>query len=312
MSRIVLFGAGGFIGSHVLARLADHVVITPSRREVDLGRPSEIRRTLRRGDVVINAAGYAAATDRTRRGIERMRADNVEAVSHLAEVGAEVGVARLIHLSSVAAMGRGTGSDRDEEFRGPITSPYAATKAEAEQILNQHRNRMAITILRPTSVFGEGRSLAATLCRLAALRVVPLPGGGRAMIPFTSVENVAHAVRLVATTSEALNDTYIVGDAQSYPLRDIVCELGERIGARPMILPLPVWAVRRTIQLHRLVFKPVVPLVDEWRLETMTTSVSYSIDKFRVATGYAPVVLMTDALRRLAAWHLSDLTRVSR
>lgn len=304
VTRIVLFGGNGFIGSHILARLSDLQVVAPPHNEVDLRSTTDIAGILRRGDVVINAAGSPHATDRTPDGLARLRSSNVEAVANLANVGAQTGIGQLIHLSSVAAMGRVTGLGRDEEATGPITSPYAASKREAESILAEFRGKVPITILRPTPVFGEGGGLAATLCRIVQLPVVPLPGGGQTMIPFTYVKNVAGAVALSVGNDAVKHQTFVIGDAHSYPLRQIITELAHRLGSHPRIIPIPIAAARMMVNLQQLVpSHGGRPLVDPARLDTLTTSVSYSIEKFRSATGYVPPYSLADALARLADWH---------
>lgn len=278
-------------------------MVAPTRKEANLLSATEIAKVLRRGDVVINAAGYAEATDRTPEGLSRLRSSNVEAVARLASAAAEVEVQQLIHVSSVAAMGRVTGLGRDETATGPVTSAYGASKREAEAILAEFRSKLAITILRPTSVFGEGRGLAVTLCRMAQLPVVPLPAGGHSMVPFTYVKNIAEAIALCVSQEAVINETFLIGDEDSYPLREIVAELGNRLGARPRIIPIPEATVRVMLRLQR--YAPSRrPLIDPTRLHTLTTSVSYSVEKFRAATGYSPPYSLEDALGRLADWYL--------
>lgn len=306
MTRVVVFGGGGFIGSHVLARLSDREVVAPPHGAVDLLAPKAVERTLLPGDVVINAAGYAQATDRTPQGLAKLRSANVEAVASLATVAAQVGVEQLIHISSVAAMGRLNGLGHHEDASGPITSPYAASKRESESLLAEFRSALPITILRPTSVFGEGRGLAANLCRMARLPLLPLPGGGKAMIPFTYVRNVTDAVALCVGNQAVVGDTFIVGDAQSYALRDIVTGLAQRLGSRPRVVPVPPAAAGAIMRMQRYVpSRRVRQLVDRVRLETLTTSVSYSIEKFQLATGYVPRYSLAEALARLADWHIT-------
>lgn len=306
MRRVVLFGGGGFIGSHLLARLSDREVIAPAHNAVDLLSVVDIQRTLRQGDVVINAAGYAQATDRSPEGLIKLQASNVDAVTNLARVGAQVGIRQLIHISSVAAMGRVTGQGRNEEATGPINSPYAASKREAEAVLAELQTAMPITILRPTSVFGERRGLAATLCRLARLPVVPLPAGGRAKIPFTYVKNVADAVALSVDNDAVMHETFVVGDEDSYPLSEIVIELAHRLGSDPRIITLPAVAGIIVAGIQQFVpSRAVRQLIERARLETLTTSVSYSIRKFQQATGYVPRHSLADALQALADWYVA-------
>lgn len=303
-SRLVLFGSTGFIGAAIQAGLGRDM-ISPSHAQVDLLDAASLTSLLLPGDVIVNATGYAAATDQSPAGLARFRRDNVDAVRSLADAAAAGGAAQLIHLSSVAAMGQRTGTGLTEGALARPRSPYGQSKRDAELVLAEPRP-MPVTILRPTSVFGESRGLAALLCRLAKLPLIPLPDGGRAEIPFTYVGNVVEAVRLAIGCEPCLGKTFIVGDERSYRLAAIVTELSRSLRRRPgRILPVPAVALHAAGGLERLargLFRGKA-LLDPIRIETLTSSVSYSIAAFQEATEYSPRVSMSDAASRIATWY---------
>jgi UDP-glucose 4-epimerase len=305
MSRIVLFGGNGFIGSAILNGIDG--AIAPPRAHVDLVDGGSVRRLLRAGDVVINAAGYARASDRSPDGQERFRRENVRAVEVLADEAAAIGVDQLIHLSSVAAMGQREGRGLTEEAEVEPGSPYGRSKRDAERALATRRDRVPFTVLRPTSVFGEGRPLAVALCRVASLPLVPLPAGGSALVPFTHVDNVVEAVRMTIGRESCLGRTFIVGDERSYPLRDIVAGLARGMGRgsfRAVPVPAAILGVIASAE-RRLRGGSGAPLLDPTRIDTMTRSISFSIDAFQAATGYRPLVGLDEATRRIGAWYAS-------
>lgn len=304
MTRVVLFGGSGFIGRAIRSAIPE--AVAPPRTEVDMGDDESVRRCLRPGDVVINAAGYAAATDRSADGARRFRRENVRAVEILADEAARVGVAQLIHISSVSAMGHREGMSLTEEQLAPPRSPYGVSKRDAEVALARRSEDVPITILRPTSVFGEGRPLAVALCRIANLPLVPLPAGGRALVPFTHVDNVVSGVRLAVGSAACHGRTFIVGDERSYRLREIVEGLARSMGrARLRAIPVPVSVLRFAAGVERrLRGEAASPVLDPGRIDTMTCSISYSIDAFRQATGYQPSVGLDEATRRIGAWYV--------
>jgi NADH dehydrogenase len=304
MSRVVLFGGNGFIGSAV--RDGIDGIVAPTRSEVDLADATAVRRFLRSGDVIINAAGYARATDRSAAGDERFRRENVRSVEVLADEAARARAAQLIHLSSVAAMGHREGTVLTEEMVATPKSPYAVSKRDAEVVLARRADDVAITVLRPTSVFGEGRPLAVALCRIAELPLVPLPSGGTTLVPFTYVENVVAAVRLSIGCDACHGETFIVGDERSYPVREIVEGLGRGMGrSRLRVLPVPAWSLRLAAAAERRVRGAgCAPLLDPTRIETLTRSISYSVGAFQRATGYRPPIGLDEGTRRIGAWYV--------
>lgn len=307
MTRTVVIGAGGFIGSHIARELDDLGPECPPRQVADLEDARSLRATLRRGDIVINAAGYAGATDASEEGARRLEVTNVTGVRNLAVTARECGVRQLIHLSSVAAMGRVQGNQLPETASGPLITAYARSKRAAEAVLVGIAADLPVTILRPTSVFGEGRGLAALLCRLLMAPVVPLPGGGRAEIPFTYVGNVAWAVRLCLGNSRTYGRTLHVGDRRSYELRVVLEELAAALDRKPRMVPVPASVIggpaRLAEGIAKLIGRPA--LIDRTRLSVLTTSVSFSIDQLRATTGYEPRHSLRDGLERIAAWYLA-------
>ncbi len=307
-ARVVLFGECGFVGSNLLERLQIDGIVAPKLDEADLTNISSLRNVLRPDDIVINAAGYANATDRTEQGKRLFQSINVDGLRNLADACAEVGVGQLIHISSVAAMGRQHGEGITEDMMVPVDSPYAQSKLDGERLLANYADKLPITILRPTSVFGEGRGLAAALCSLVRRGTVPLPGGGSARIPFAYIGNICHAVGLAVGNEACFGRTFIVGDEASYPLRDIVLALATGMGMNPRIINVPkpiAYAAARGLEMLAAV-RQTTPLLDRGRLDTMTSSVSYSIAAFREAAGYDPPYSLDSAANRITQWFLRN------
>jgi nucleoside-diphosphate-sugar epimerase len=305
MKRVVLLGSSGFVGRHLLAALQqEFTVAAPPRSDADLTSTAALERVLAPGDLVINAAGYANATDTTPEGAARFESVNVQGVKNLAEAARRQQVAQLIHLSSVAAMGRWHQTKVNETMLHPPPSPYAQSKRQGEIVLERYHD-LPITILRPTSVFGEGRGLARTLCRVISRRLVPLPQGGSAYIPFTYIGNLCHAVALSLGNPACYGKTFIVGDEHSYPLKAVVLGLAKGLGVTPQIIPVPLAVARLGVwgleSLARWRNRP--PLLDSGRLQTLTESVSYDITAFQQATGYQPPWSLTEATERIATWY---------
>lgn len=303
--RVVLFGGAGFIGTALRGGLGRDVV-APTRAEVDLASGEAVASYLQRGDIVINAAGYAAATDTSRSGLRRLRRDNVEAVRMLGRAAAAAGVDHVIHLSSVAAMGHRTGRMIREDDLLPPRTPYGQSKRDGEVALLAEAGAVPVTIVRPTSIFGEGRGLAALLCRLSDLPVIPVVGGGSALVPFSYVGNLVAAVDLLVEQPTAGGRTFIVGDAESYPLRRIVTTLARALGrGRAPVVPVPTLAVRSLGRVETALSRRMgrLPLLDPVRIETLTSSVSYSTAAFVEATGFEPPYPLETALERIATWY---------
>src|ERR1041384_2231003 len=146
--RLLLTGASGFVGSHVLRRLvasgADVVAVhnrelnASLRREfadrvhwtrVDLTAnvPAELLRDVH---AVLHVAGYASMSQEAGE-VERMERLNVEATRRLVSLSKQVGVRQFLYVSSIAACEIGAGPVIDEVSGAPRTA-YGRSKRAAE------------------------------------------------------------------------------------------------------------------------------------------------------------------------------------
>lgn len=311
MRRIVLLGKNGFIGSCLASHLSDphFILVTPSKEKVNITKVNTLINFFYKGDIVINTAGYAKATDKTELGLRRFHDVNVQGVKNLAEACNQKGVSHLIHLSSVAAMGDIYSSNITEAIQGELNSPYAKSKSEGEHILTAYMQEFPITILRPTSVFGEGRGLIELLCKVLSKGkgFIPLPSGGKAYLPLTYVGNIVKAMELCINNESCYGETFIIGDENSYQLSNVIRLLarGLDLSARIINIPIPVARMIVSTSDYFTSSVQIPPLVDKKRLTTLTQSVHFSIAKFRDATGYQPPYSIDIAVHKVTEHYLS-------
>ncbi|MDP1871614.1 MAG: NAD(P)-dependent oxidoreductase [Gallionella sp.] len=158
VTTVVVIGASGFIGEHLLNALAEckdleirvlvHRKKTKSYTGVnfivgDLLKPESLDALLNKNCTVINLAYLAQ--------------NNFDAMINLASACVKNQIRRLIHCSTAVVDGK-SGSDWVTESTLCIpTSEYEQTKLRMETILLESASgKFEIAILRPTAVFGSG------------------------------------------------------------------------------------------------------------------------------------------------------------
>ncbi|MFI7078729.1 NAD-dependent epimerase/dehydratase family protein [Micromonospora sp. NPDC049903] len=241
MSRVLLLGAGGFLGRHIRSLLAAHTdVRAPDRVACDLVRielPALIALLAReRPDVVVAAAGRIVGS-----GYDFVRA-HVLVTAKLVEAMAEaVPAARLVRIGSAAEYGPVPyGLAVPEEHPCAPVNEYGLSHLTATRLaeLAGAAGRLDTVVLRVFNPVGPGMPPGNVLGRVTALIRSARAAGDDGIAlglhdtyrDFVDVRDVASAV-LAATRSAPTTDRVVnVGSGRAVAVRDVVRLLAEVAG----------------------------------------------------------------------------------
>jgi nucleoside-diphosphate-sugar epimerase len=225
-SQIALSGATGFLGSHIAgaARTLDVLVLPLTRSDLASG---DLSVRLEEVDCVIGAHGAVG-----RRSMRELHASNVAASAALA-TACRRAERRYIHVSSGAVLG--TRLIDDSTVLSPRT-PYARSKAEAEQVIEHEQARgLDAIVARPTSVHGPGRPLTDQLVRFLQRYPVPV-AGSEAPFPFSWVGYVATALVELARRAPVLSRPVVVAEPRPPTIGEFLAAWEEASGRRPRVV----------------------------------------------------------------------------
>ena len=254
--KVLLTGASGFVGSHILDHLcaAGHSVRVLLRKtsrtrfieerlpgaEVRYGSlddPAAVQEAMRGADCVIHCAGKTKAV----RAAE-YDAVNLEGTrSVVRAVNAEKGTVRhLVHISSLAAS-HPAGADApalESDASRPV-SEYGRSKLRAEELVRESCEA-PFTILRPAAVYGPRDGDFLPVFKAVRRHLMPLIGGGRMQLSLVYVGDVAAAVLRCLGDPRAYGKTYHVASPEPCATTDFLREIAAAMNVRtvPLLIPL--------------------------------------------------------------------------
>ncbi len=286
--RVLVTGASGFVGRHVVARLqADghHVIAADLVRHPDRSVPTvtgDLCEPWVREQAVIpgtHAIVHLAAATSVLGSIEapaRTYATNVEVTAGLLERARTCGVGAFVLASTNAVVGDvGVNTITEELPLAPLT-PYGATKAASEMLLAGYAGAYGIRtpVVRLTNVYGPGMGHKDSFVpRL--LRAAREGGGVEIYGDGEQRRDLVHVVDAAGALAQAVtgwpSGPVIVGGSRSYTVNEIAAVArevtgrpipGTPVAAKPGEMPAVVVDVARA---RSLGYSPTMSLVDGMR-----------------------------------------------
>jgi uncharacterized protein YbjT (DUF2867 family) len=255
---ILVTGASGFVGRHVLNRLAAegrpvramirerssaHI---PGGSEVvgaDLTRPGSLPEAVRGIETIVHCASLTADRKETRGGA--YDAVNRLGTERLVEAARAADVRRLVVMS-----GLGTFEARPGTFM--------ATRWGLENAVRS--SGIPYVILQPSVAFGSGAPFVRALVPLVRAPVTPMLGGDVRFQPLW-IEDLTRCLVQSVDDRSLTGRSYPLGGAEQLTMREILLAIGERLDKRPRLVPVPMGVARAQARLMTAVLRrpPLTP-----------------------------------------------------
>jgi nucleoside-diphosphate-sugar epimerase len=252
--KVLVTGAGGFIGSHLVESLLGkgYEVVCLVKPDEDLKWIKDLDATLLHGDLTqketlyepINGVSYVYHLAASMGGGDKpsyIYRVNYEGSKNLIRACIESGVKlkRFLFASSFATVGP-TGDSRvfDENNSPNPETHYGKSKFLAENYLRETGEKIPYTIVRLPLVYGP-RSLRGlyVLFKIVNLGVQLLLGKSETNLGF--VKDIVNGMILAAETPIATRQIYFLGEDRIYSSRELIEYITAALGKKTLKIRVP-------------------------------------------------------------------------
>ena len=258
--RVLVTGAGGFIGSHLVERLAtlgartrafvhynsagrwgwlDESTLKSDLEVVsgDVTDPGSVARAMDGVDVVFHLAALIAIPYSYLAPLSYVRT-NVEGTLNVLQAALAQGVDRVVHTSTSEVYGSAQYTPIDESHPLQGQSPYSATKIAADKLaeafyLSFH---LPVITIRPFNTFGPRQSARAIIPTIATQCLVSERvqlGNLHPTRDLNYVDDIVEAFVCAAGSPQAVGQVVNAGSGRQISIGDLAQEIARLVG-RPV------------------------------------------------------------------------------
>jgi nucleoside-diphosphate-sugar epimerase len=325
MKRNLITGATGLLGSHLAERLVGRgecvrALVRPTSdtgllrglgvelAEGDLADPDSLRRAVEGADVVYHCAARVGDWGKW----PEFRRQVIDATDNLLGACKDVGVGRVLHVSSITVYGH----PRQREQRFTEEEPlgqnlwwwgdyYCKAKVRAEELCREYPG--PLTIVRPSWIYGprDRTTLPRILAALRAGRVAVI-GRGDNRLNVIYVGDVAEGAILAASHPAAVGQAYNLASDGEITQREFLDALTDALGMKRVKRHVPFrlafWGGFAAEIIAKLIFLRRPAHITRYAVSLVGRSTRFSTAKAREELGWKPTVPPLEGLKRTMDW----------
>lgn len=284
MKTVLITGATGFLGEHVLAsRPPQYRVVVFARQASRLdGLPKDIE--VRHGDLA-----DVPSLEKALEGVDILINLASLGFGHAPMIVQACRGAKLSHAVFIGTTAVFT----------TLPAPSRTVRLEAEALLAA--SGLPYTLLRPTMIYGtpRDRNIWRLIRVLRWAPAVPLVEGGRRLQQPVFVSDVAWAVWSVLDHPRTIGNTYNIGGAKALPMAEMLALVSRALGRRTALVPIPLRLALICAAAGRVL--PFFPKLTQEQILRLNEDKAFDNEPARKAFGYAPRDF-AEGLRRELEW----------
>ncbi len=323
MKRVLITGATGFIGGHlvkanlfkgyqvralVLPDDPEDSVLRSKGVEIatgDIRDYEAVRRATSGVDIIFHCA--AVVTDWAPKKL--FQEVTVGGTENICKAGLEAGVSRLVDMSTNDVFGLDESQVMDETFPlRPWHEPYSDSKIEAEKICWWHyrEHGLPVTMVYPCWVFGEGDKTFVPLLADAILKRELIFWRKDVIVWPTYIENLVDLLMLIAEDERAVGNGYLAHDGEFTTLEEFCAGIAKSLGVPPITTYIPysvAYGAAMAMEfIWKLLRKQTRPLLTTYTVKNLGSRLKFSIAKAERELGWEPKISYSEGFKKTMEW----------
>ena len=288
--KLLFTGASGFLGSNICSLLNNKDIVSTigltSRDDYCVNIAKDIPTLSDSYEIILHAAGKAHSTPKTEEEKQLFFDVNLQGTKNLCVALERTSIPKaFIFISTVAVYGCDCGENITEDHPLNGMTPYALSKIQAEQYLQEWCNKHHVTlgIIRPSLIAGPNPpgNLGAMINGIRNGKYFSI-AGGRARKRVLMVQDIANLIPLLAEKGGIYNvcDTY---QPTFRELESVICrQLGKSVP-----LSIPYWLAKSMAVIGDCLGSKAP--VNSLKLNKITKSLTFSNEKAMRELGWKPM-----------------------
>lgn len=251
--KVLLTGASGFVGHHLVELLYNEgfeirclVRKTSKIDEIkdkvklvygDVTTPSSLDEAVKDIDYIIHLAGLVKATNSQ----QYYQVNTLGTINLFnAVLNNNPNIKRFVYISSQAASSPSEIPIKENTPPNPVTS-YGKSKLETEKFLEQNLNKIPITIIRPSAVYGPYDKEFLPVYKLINKGFEILVRGGKTKISMVYAKDLAKSIFLAMLSEKTIGKKYFSAHPTPIYLYEFYNSIKKALGKKFTIkIPIPI------------------------------------------------------------------------
>jgi len=325
MTVVLVTGASGFIGSHLVQRCMDegYDVRALVRKgnaciaslmqegvdvvEGDIRDAEAVNRAVNGCDLVFHVAALTSDWG----ALKDFSDINIGGTRHVCEAVLRYQVKRLVYISTYESFDHFRQKRVNEETPYAMQNlPYPDTKIGANEIVWKYTGLgINASLVYPVWVYGPGDRTLFPLLADGIRRRQLFYWSHHASMSMVYIDNLVYLLMLAAVHPDAVGEGFLAYDGEEITFEEVCERIAARIHAKPPSLYLPFNVVYRLAgmleALYRAIKSSKRPLLTRHAVNLLASRAVVDASKARRVLGWSPRVGQEEGIRRSLDWLVS-------